>query len=67
MRQYKDQSFTQHYFNQPAQDSQHYFLIKGKIAGYMFHLQSAKGIFSATSLDNATGVLLKHFSKHEAI
>ncbi len=67
MRQYKDQSFTQHYFNQPSQDTQQYFPIKWKLAGYMFHLQSAKGIFSAKTLDHATGLLLKHFGKHGAI
>jgi 16S rRNA (guanine1207-N2)-methyltransferase len=51
-----------HYFNQSSVDPIHYFNLNGTIDKQRFSLLSAKGLFSATSFDLGTRILLKHFS-----
>lgn len=53
---------TIHYFNQESVDPKYYFSINGVINKQKHTLLSAKWLFSATSFDLGTRILLKHFS-----
>jgi 16S rRNA (guanine1207-N2)-methyltransferase len=57
-------SALSHYFNQSSINPTYYFKLNGMINNQKFSLLSAKWLFSATSFDLGTRILLKYFYWH---